>query len=606
MRFLACSLTLSFLLAACGGGGGSTPAPTPIEDPLQPYRSQSLDWAACDPSILGQQSAKLENLWATLGERLQCTTMQAPLDYTNPGRGDAAISVMRVAAADPKQRRSSLFFNPGGPGGDGLGTMLKLVMAFADSDPENAQGALQLRLLATYDMVGFSPRGTGNSTTLTCTTNELARPIDYTTTGAYTPANFDNALYNARMAAQACKKNPLTPYIHTEATIQDMDLLRGLLGDAKLNYLGYSYGTWLGAWYASRFPERVGRMVLDSNTDFSAASSESMYLLQPVARQRMWDEVMAPYASRHPGVFQLGATPTDVKAVITGLSPRVQTLLAGSLGGLGYERSDSEEYVFSVVAARGLDEVLSAFPAGTYDDITAALAQKIFTPRDVTLDQQIRQIALNFYDRDVNTWVVTPPRPASVALTASNATLVAVRCNDTSSTTDPQYWLDLGRDYAQRYPLFFPTMLPAYVSCLYWSGPVVKKPSVAAMQGLDVMLVQSEYDTATATELGRKFFAALPAAHGVYVPGEYTHGVYPYSDRCVDPAVTRYLLGDSPSARLTTCPAIPLPQDQLAATPRLRTAPATTAGSTYKNPEKALALIERFKKGIGRDQNPTP
>lgn len=604
MRLLACSLTLSFLLAACGGGG-STPAPTPVEDPLQPYRSQSLGWAACDPTVLGRNSSEFAPVTTALAERLQCATLRVPLDYGNPARGDAAISVMRVLSADPAQRRGSLFFNPGGPGEDGLGTMLILVKAFSDSDFADPQGALQLRLLAEYDMVGFSPRGTGNSTSLTCTTNELVRPVDYTATGAYTPANFDNPLYNARMAAQACKKNPLTPYIHTEATAQDMDLLRGLLGDAKLNYLGYSYGTWLGAWYASRFPERVGRMVLDSNMDFSADSSEEFYLLLPMARQRMLNEIMAPYASRHPAFFMLGATPQEVKAVVAGLSPRVQSLLGATLSSLGYSRPNTDEYVFSIVAARGLDEVLSGLPGGTYQDIEAALAVKIFVPWSDPANAAVRQLAsklLGGYDRN---WL-RPQPPQSVVVSPNTATLAAVRCNDTPSTTDPQFWFELGRDQAQSYPLFFATTLPAQVSCLYWSGPVVQKPRVTAMQGMDVMLVQSEYDTATATELGRKFFAALPAAHGVYVPGEYTHGVYPYNDRCVDPAVTRYLLGDSPSARLTTCPAIPLPQDQLAATPRLRTVPSITAGSAYKNPEKALALIERFKKGIGRDQDPTP
>ena len=607
---LFCSLSLSFLLAACGGGGGGTtfvpvpvpapaPAPAPAVDSLQPYREQALAWTACDPTVLGMDTAGTREIWARLGERLQCATLRAPLDYQNPVRGDAAISVMRVAVADASQRRGALVFNPGGPGEDGLAHTFGLIRAFADSEPTNPLGALQLRLLAEYDMVGFSPRGTGNSTTLTCTTNELARSVERTVPEAFSVQNFDNALYNARLAAQACKKNPLTPFINTEATVQDMDLLRGLLGDDKLNYLGYSYGTWLGAWYANRFPERVGRMVLDSNTDFSATSSEPMYLLQPVARQRMLEEVMLPYAARHDAYFHLGDSATKVKAVLAGLSPRIRSLLAGSLDGLGYSRHNTDEYVFSIVAARGLQEVLQAGDETDDDAILQALATKTFVPGDLALDAQVRHLAVSFYNGYFGQWV--QPSPAgSFAISRSEATLAAVRCNDTPSTTDPQFWLDTGRDYAQRYPMFFPLLLPGTVSCIYWKGPVVQKPDVSAMQGLDVMLLQSEYDTATATEGARAFFAALPKAHGVFVPGEFTHGVYPYVDTCVDTAVTRYLLGESPAARTTVCPATPMPQDKLAAATRLRAAKPTN--SAYKDPEQAMKWIEQFKRGIGPGQ----
>lgn len=104
-------------------------------------------------------------------------------------------------------------------------------------------------------MVGFSPRGTGAGTTLTCTANEPSREVNFPSDDR-SPANIEAMLYNLRLATKACQNNPLTPYINTEQTAWDLDLIRHLIGDAKLNYIGYSYGTWLGAWYAARFPGR--------------------------------------------------------------------------------------------------------------------------------------------------------------------------------------------------------------------------------------------------------------------------------------------------------------------------------------------------------------
>lgn len=91
-------------------------------------------------------------------------------------------------------------------------------------------------------MVGFSPRGTGASPRLQCATNELMKDVEFAPTSR-NAQNTANMLYNARKIAEACQKNPLTPFINSEATARDMDLIRGLLGDEKPNYVGYSYGT---------------------------------------------------------------------------------------------------------------------------------------------------------------------------------------------------------------------------------------------------------------------------------------------------------------------------------------------------------------------------
>ena len=205
---LAAAVALAAGLAACGGGNSSSPP-----DPLQPYRTQTVQWAECDTSILGPRSPKLETLWALAGERLRCAMVRAPLDWSNPARGDVTLAVMRLAAGTPSKRRGALLFNPGGPGEDGLGNALTLLDAFALGNPDSPLGAQQLRLLAEYDMVGFSPRGMGASTRLHCATNELKRFVDYSPAGWDAPDNLANTHYNGRKTAEACQKNPLTPYI---------------------------------------------------------------------------------------------------------------------------------------------------------------------------------------------------------------------------------------------------------------------------------------------------------------------------------------------------------------------------------------------------------
>ena len=577
-------------LVACGGGSSSS-AP----DPLQPYRTQTLQWAACDTTILGEAQ---EEVWAQLGQRLQCSTMRVPMDWAQPERSDVFVSVMRLAAADPAQRRGALLFNPGGPGGDGLSLALDLFTAFGQSNPQSPQGALQLRLLASYDMVGFSPRGTGASTRLICGSNELKRFVDPSPL-ALTDANLANAAYNDRKAAEACARNPLTAHITTDATARDMDLLRSLLGEAQLNYVGYSYGTWLGSWYATLFPDKVGRMVLDSAMDFSR-SHEQTFLDTPPARQQLHDEVLLPYAARHPHYFDLGRSSADINARLQALSSPVQGLLSQALGNLTYSRSDAERYLDTLRAALGLDQALSALPgAADAGAVEAALQQQVFNASDSQRDQAVRSRARELYADYRALYVAFAP--SSIQLDAMPATFWAVTCSDSPATTDPEAWKATIRSSALRAPWFFFDPILENL-CIYWAAPRVAKPGMAALQGLDILMVQSQYDGATPAVGANRFFAQLPNARRIDVPGEFQHAVFPYSDRCVDSTVVRYLLGESPTERETACPAQPLAQDAATAKPQaaMRATGVAAQPPTYLHPQEAQKLINRFKQGIGR------
>ena len=602
-------------LVACGGSDG---APDKEHDPLQSYREQVLRWEPCDPTATGQESLGIED---DLHGRLQCSSMRVPMDWAKPDRSDVWIGVMRVAASEPMQRRGALVFNPGGPGGDGLPQALSLFWAFGESNPQSTQGALQLRLLASYDMVGFSPRGTGASTRMSCASNELERPATPSAVGV-SDESLDNRDYNDRKTAEACLKNPLAPYVNTDATARDMDLLRALLGEDKLHYVGYSYGTWLGSWYASLFPDKVGRMVLDSSFDFSAAL-EKGFVAQPEVRQRLHEAVLLPYAARHPAYFQLGSSAADIAARVQAINPQMRYALGGVLSGLSYSASSADVYVATLAAALWLEGVLAQLVDPTdMTEVAAASRQHVFSADSPAYDQMARGQAQQLYTGYRDTFL--RPRK-NFDLGATAATYWTVRCNDDIATVDVQAWNALVRSTTLRAPLYTELVNP----CAYWGGPRVTKLPVDAIQKLDVLMVQSQYDGATATEGANRFFAQLPNARRIYVPGDFQHGVFPYSTACVDATVIHYLLGDTPTERETVCAAKPLAQDAPAegsstapppavqpeappsapraaqesrAATQQSPAPSPGAGTeapTYLNPEKAQALIERFKQGIG-------
>ncbi|HEV7740974.1 MAG TPA: alpha/beta fold hydrolase, partial [Pseudolysinimonas sp.] len=218
----------------------STPTGEQVDADLQPFYSQILVWAPC-------------------GDGMQCTTATAPMNWADPSADSIELALVRQPATGAK--KGSLLVNPGGPGGSGYDFVLDSV-DYATSE----------RLQQNFDIVGFDPRGVGRSTPVTCYDD---------------PAYLDGFNYDivpgvpgtdewiAKVEAlnkdfgEQCLKftGPLLQYVDTVSAARDLDLLRAVLGDDKLNYLGYSYGTFLGATYADLYPGKTGRLVLDGALD---------------------------------------------------------------------------------------------------------------------------------------------------------------------------------------------------------------------------------------------------------------------------------------------------------------------------------------------------
>ena len=229
-------LCAAALLAACASGPGVTATrsaalPTPFDrgNPLAEIEVlpdiDAVEWGECDT-----QDAPWE-----------CGVIEVPLDYRRPAdAGSIEIAVTRLPALDPAARIGSLVLNPGGPGGSGL----DLAWGYAALFPTE--------LVERFDLVGFDPRGVGRSTSVDC--GDLERSF--------------------RVVERDCiaRSGDLLPYVGTPNAARDMEQLRKALGDEQLTYLGFSYGTALGAVYADLFPESVRALVLDGSVDPDAGA----------------------------------------------------------------------------------------------------------------------------------------------------------------------------------------------------------------------------------------------------------------------------------------------------------------------------------------------
>ncbi|MDT0158480.1 alpha/beta hydrolase [Microbacterium sp. ARD32] len=223
-----------------------TPDTSGVPAELMSYYTQELDWSSC-------------------GAGFDCTEVTAPRDWDDPAQGDLSLAVVRHRATGESQ--GSLLVNPGGPGASGYDFVADS-LAYAVGDD----------LIKDFDVIGFDPRGVGRSSAVSCLDAEQMDDYVY----GVVPGPRNTPEWDARMTArdktfaEACEagSDGLLPFITTVNSAHDMDLIRGLLGDETLNYLGYSYGTFLGATYAKLYPERAQRLVLDGALDPSVPGLE--------------------------------------------------------------------------------------------------------------------------------------------------------------------------------------------------------------------------------------------------------------------------------------------------------------------------------------------
>ncbi len=220
--------------------GGALPAGAAAADTLPQPPAQKIAWGACTPRATG----------------LQCGTLSVPLNYADPAGPRINVAVIRKASTSSR-RLGSLVVNPGGPGGSGV-EFLQVALATFDGQTDPVMDELGER----FDLVSFDPRGVGASSPVQC--GPFEDPAASSTPLTLASVTAEMTSYVAGCTQRSAS---ILPFLGTVDVARDLEQLRASLGDAKLSFLGYSYGTYLGATYAAMFPGSTGKLVLDGAID---------------------------------------------------------------------------------------------------------------------------------------------------------------------------------------------------------------------------------------------------------------------------------------------------------------------------------------------------
>ncbi|MFE9257005.1 alpha/beta hydrolase [Streptomyces sp. NPDC006879] len=448
---------------------------------------------------------------------LQCASVAVPLDHDRPAGRRISLALTRVPHT-AKKSQGPLLVNPGGPGGSG-----RALAGFIAS-------ALPREVAAQYDVIGFDPRGVGRSEpTLDCATGhfEAVRPDSV-------PHSADDERANLRRAqgfAQGCaaKHGDVLPFIDTVSAAKDLDVVRAALGAPRINYLGYSYGTYLGAVYARLFPQRVRRLVLDSMVD-----PTGVWYQANLAQDSAFDarhKAFLAWVARHDDRYGLGSDPQEVEDAWYRMRNDLRHAPAGG------EVGPSE-----------LEDTF--LPGGYYNGYWPHLAE-----------------AFAAYWRGESKPLVEAYRKfGAVDPAAGNSYSVytAVQCRDSAWPREWSRWRADMWDTHAKAP--FMTWNNAWYNapCAFWSVPAQTPPDVANEQLPPALLFQATEDAATPYEGALEMHRKLAGSSLVVESGGGNHGIALSGNSCLDAHLVRYLTdGRVPRSAQgpvdASCPAQPEP-----------------------------------------------
>ncbi len=495
------ALILTALLAAGCSATGQDPAevPGPVPPDLGRFYGQQISWSDCEGFATSQFAAQ-----AFAAPGLECARVQVPLDYDDPGGRTASIALLRKPASDPAARIGSLFVNPGGPGASGMTAAASLAPALEGTE-----------LGRRFDLVGFDPRGIGASEpAIDCRTDaeQDAERLDLdlnTSPAGVAQTEAEERAY-ARLCAERVGKEVLAN-VGTRDVARDLDILRAVLGDDKLTYLGYSYGTRIGTEYAEQFAGNVRAMVLDGAIDPDEPLVETL-------------------------VNQGAGFQASFDAFIDWCLPRSDCWTDGP------ERATEQQFqdLIEPLVARPL-------PVGnrklSYSDAETAAVQALYSDQLWPLLNQ----GLNGLRRGNGAMMMaladTYYQRGPDGYTNSEDAFAAVRCVDDQPITDRATYREADRRYREVAPFLDDGNPPSGARdvCAFWPVPPTDEPGLQHVEGLPpVLVISTTGDPATPYQAGVELAEALDGRLLTFEGNQHTVALQGVP--CIDRAVTRYLV----------------------------------------------------------------
>jgi len=503
----AAVLSTAALLAPPAQAAPQAPAASSSFTPAAPV------WGACTSGTLKRYGA-------------ECAKIEVPLDYDHPDGTKIKLAISRQKHT-AKNYQGVMLVNPGGPGGSGL-----VYSVFRDFIPKGGGQS--------YDWIGFDPRGVGDSEpALSCDPGYAGydRPRYVPASPALSEAWF--ARTNAYTDACAKKNGPILDHLTTVDSAKDMESIRKALGEKKINYLGFSYGTYLGQVYGTLYPSRLRRAVFDGTVD-----PRDIWYDANLEQDKAFDrniDIWFGWVARHDSTYHLGKTQAAVRSLFYSTEEKLYADPVAAKGGKlgGSEWVDAFLYAgYYQSTWTGLADTFSGF---VNDDDVAAL--------------ESAYLDASGYD---------PDNPA-----ADNgyAVYLGVQCTDTKSW--PQKWSTWEKDNWKIFPdAPYETWANAWYNepCRHWPGKTHKELKIDGSQVKSLLMVNETLDAATpypgSIEVRKRFKGARLIAE----PGGTTHSGSLSGNACVDDRIADYLLtGKLPKRRSgnradVTCAPLPQPE----------------------------------------------
>ncbi|MFD8274370.1 alpha/beta hydrolase [Streptomyces flaveolus] len=518
-------LAAALLATACSAGGASSSAGSPAaEEAAGATKAARLTLAALPastPSSLAPYYGQKLS-WRDCGvPGFQCATMRAPLDYAKPAEGDVRLAVARKKATGPGKRLGSLLVNPGGPGGSAIGYL-----------QQYAGIGYPAQVRARYDMVAVDPRGVARSEPVECLDG---RRMDAYTQTDVTP---DDARETDRLVdafkgfAEGCGADApkLLRHVSTVEAARDMDILRAVLGDEKLSYVGASYGTFLGATYAGLFPGRAGRLVLDGALDPSLSARrlnlEQTAGFETAFRSFAKDCVQqpdCPLGGKGTSPAQVGK---NLKAFFDDLD--AEPLPTGDADG----RRLTESLATTGVIAAMYDE-------GAWQQLRESLGSAMKQHDGAGL----LVLSDSYYEREAGGDYSN--------LMSANA---AVNCLDLPPAfSSPDQVREALPAFEKASPVFGEGLAWSSLNCAYWPvHPTGEPHRIEAAGAPPVVVVGTTRDPATPYRWAQALADQLSSGRLLTYEGD-GHTAYGRGSTCIDSAITTYLLRGTPPADGTRC-----------------------------------------------------